>query len=364
MLFLVVIVGLTCWLAYTTRPTPQTFSKYYNGQGGRLIGGLVERLLGGGRANLFEFTDLYVAWLVRVTETGQLYLGIFGYWLPLVGFEKEVADSIEMGKLRLAEDKSEALKRDAHTLKASGRYDEASKAYEKAANAVTSVDPYSAAELYDEGARCKKMTHDWSAYEAMSLKAAELFRKKNRNIRAAAIFDRLAKYFSSESGVAELRKAINYYERCRELYEIEDDGRGASLAGEICSLQARLGEWTKAADGFVREAKRVFIKDPVFINQSQRSLLFAAICYGMDDSIRMGRRVNELSKEFPWFVECREGRWAMLLSDALCQVPNEGEDYLTLLDDDLRMLPSMPIWFDHAWKVLRSRIEQSASDLT
>ncbi|PJF17447.1 Sec17p [Paramicrosporidium saccamoebae] len=358
MFFEILLVAGLCYLAHRTRPNPNTFPKHYSTLTTKGVSGLVERLLGG-RTQNFIYTDLVLAWMVR-TETG-LFLGIFGSWIAL-GETDGVADRIEMGTMR-TEDKNAATQREANTLKAAGKYEEASRLFEKTAGRVTSEDPYSAAELYDEAARCRKMVQDFTGYEALTIKAAELFKARNRGIRAAGLYDKLAKHYMTFDSRDTLLKAKDYFGKSRDLYEIESDSRAEALGIEIISLHAKLGEYRKAADGFVDEAGRIFQKDAMFVNQSQRCLLFAVACLALDDEVLCCRQIATFAGQYSWFANSREGKWALKLSDALRQVPS-NESYVETLEGDLRMMASMPAWFERAWSILKDRLESHSHDLT
>jgi tetratricopeptide (TPR) repeat protein len=358
MFFEILFIAGLGYLAHRTRPNPNTFPKYYSALVTKGLGGLVERLLGG-RTQNFIYTDLVLAWMVR-TETG-LFLGVFGSWIAL-GETDGVADRIEMGTMH-TEDKNAASQREANTLKAAGKYEEASRLFEKTAGRVTSDDPYSAAELYDEAARCRKMVQDFTGYEALTIKAAELFKARNRGIRAAGLYDKLAKHYVALDSREALLKAKDYFGKSRDLYEIESDSRAEALAMEIINLYAKLGEYRKAAEGFIDEADRIFRKDVMFVNQSQRCLLFAVACLALDDEVLCCRRIAEFVTQYSWFANSREGKWALKLSNALRQVPSD-EPYVEVLERDLRILASMPTWFERAWTVLKDRLESHSHDLT
>ena len=128
----VLVLGGIGYAAHRTRPPPASFAAHYSGgpataRGG--VGAFVERLLGrGSRAEpTIHFIDLIVAWLVRVEETGEYFLGIFGYWLPLLAAAKRVAGDSSLGRSsqemgRREEEQVERQSRLGHQLKAAGEY--------------------------------------------------------------------------------------------------------------------------------------------------------------------------------------------------------------------------------------------------
>jgi tetratricopeptide (TPR) repeat protein len=389
MLIELIILGGLGYIAHKTRPSPSSFSKYYEnlvGHPTNKLVNLVDRLLGGGSRVNFRTTDLLLAWLVRVEGSGQLFLGVFGVWLEISGIGRgQIFEAVETGGAGgIAEniemvDTSMAAQSEAHTLKAAGKYVEASRAYEKASQSASKVDPFAAAELLDEGARCKKMAGDIVGYESTTIKAAELFRKKNRYLRAASLYEKLAKHclLEAEKGSSKgsskgqveslLKKAMNYFRKSMEYYEQEDDGRSKSLHVEVLNIMAKLGEHKKAADGFVEEAKRIFLMDSILVNQSQRMLLFAVMCLTAEDHIVANRRITELFNSYSWFANSREGKWSMLLGGTL-QESHELDfgidERIKVLDRELNMMATMPGWFTDLWNETRQSLITAEPDLT
>jgi tetratricopeptide (TPR) repeat protein len=219
------------------------------------------------------------------------------------------------------------------------------------------------------------MAKDEQSYLRSANDAATLFARNNRQIRAAAIWERLGKHCAM-NGTFE--QALGYYRRAQEAFLSEDDGRGVTLTGEICNLLACCGRWEEAADGFIREGERIYASDPILVNQAQRLLLFATVAIATfainaDDLVGGWRRVQqhglvEDKDRHYWFANSREGQWAQSLWNLLLEddAKNVGdpEQRIDALDKQLAIMASMPSWFLSAWNRLKDHITSRPMDLT
>ena len=354
-------------MAYKSKPCHTSFKKYYqqlHTRPNKLLG-FVDRLLSGrsGIATSFEYQDWIVAWLVRVKETGELFLGIFGVWMPISMF----ADGIimrgrtnevhDMGNASLQRSKGETLQREANSLKAAGKYTEAASTYYAASRATHANDPWMAAELLEDCAKCYKMMGDMKGYMEKGREAAELHVQQNRILRAAVIYERIG----MNGRDSDPKWAVTFLEMAKQLFMMEDDARGKGLSLEILMLKAQLGEYGVAADGFFEQAQLVYKRDSLFIYQGQRFMLFGLMCVILErgDAVRLSRTFEEMIENCPWFRESREAQWVGLLCEALnspISPANTPEELVKLLDSGLDMMASMPTWFYAGWERLRRQI--------
>lgn len=402
MFWTLLVVGGICYLCYRTRPTPSTFQKFYQTyysnkaprSAPRRFFGAVEKFLSSGKLSLsstasnnFIIVNCLVAWLVRVEEDQEWYLGILGLWIPLGRraslFFNSKANIVETGEGKanilsdsdtimnsLQSSRTEKLQREAHSLKASNRYLEAAERYQSAAEQYErgGEERWMGAEMWEEAGKCWKMAGDEGAYLACNNKAAQQFRINNRNIRAATIYEKLAKYLIAQGGREE--KALNYYEQAQDLFAIEEDGRASMLTIEILQLKASLNQFTTVINGFIREAERLFRQDPILINQSQRLLLMATMACCLLNDGNYGKLSNDLQAKFTWFAGSREGTWAAGLVRLLQRQEQLNEEEETLRQDierlnrELQMMATLPDWFYRGWLKLQKEVKSSPVDLT
>lgn len=381
MIVQLLVLGGIGYLAHRTRPVPASFSSYYSSvgsaetpsqvRGSGVFGSLVGKVLSLGRRRVdptVGFIDLLVAWLAKVEETGEYFLGVCGLWIPLIVLDTRLRESPQIGLLESQMEKQVKL---GHQLKAAGEYRRAAEVYERAALAAEKEgDPFSAPELYDEAARSMRMAGDVDAYIRGTVRAAQLFQKKNRSVRAAGLYEKLGKHYKSSknAGRREFELASQYFLAAQELYEAEDDGRAANLQLERLYLAVELGEYAQAADGFEQEAGRLIQKDGLLINQSQRLLLFACVCYVATGDVQLSsRKQREYERNFAWFGSSREGRLARLLVGAKSEAEENYDDPQAIVDRlvaEKEMLASMPNWFDSIWSKALGSILTVKPDIT
>lgn len=370
MLLTIILVGGIGYVACRTRPTRASFEKYYQGLHGRRskFAGLMDRLLGGGSTGAsFDFADWIVVWLVTVRETHELFLGLFGVWISLgqtLAPPREEGDN-QMGRpgreARTSPDA--ALVRAAHAKKAAGNYEEAAALYERAARQATADD---GGELFEDAARCHRMAGNDAAYVGRCEEATTAFLRANRTLRAAILQERLGRHLASQ-GPAALVTALRHLERAQELFALEEDGRAKSLQLDILHMYAELGEYERAAFGFIEEAKRIYHQDPILVNQSLRALLWGLFCLFMTrDQVRFKQTLEALQTAYGWFANSREGKWVVLLDELFDSQASEeeGELFVERLQRQLDMMASMPSWFTKAWGALKESLRSAPVDLT
>lgn len=371
MLLTIIVVGGIGYAAYRTRPSRASFEKYYQGLHGRRskLSGLMDRLLGGGSTGVsFDFADWIVVWLVTVRETHELFLGLFGVWISLgqtpFPASREESDN-QMGRSGRGERSSPdaALLKAAHAKKAAGNYEEAAALYERAARQATADD---GGELLEDAARCHRMAGNDAAYVRRCEEATTAFLRTNRTLRAAILQERLGRHLASQ-GPAETVNAIKHLERAQELFALEEDGRAKSLQLDILHMYADLGEYERAAIGFIEEAKRIYHQDPILVNQSVRALLWGLFCLLLTrDQVRFNQTLGTLQTEYGWFTNSRESKWIALLGELFDSQGSEEEGELLVerLQRQLDMMASMPSWFTKAWVALKEAFWSAPVDLT
>lgn len=371
----IILLAAMVYAAYRLRPDPQTFPKHYESlqrSHGTVVAGMFSRLLGGlPGGSHFTYTDLIIATLAQVEETGEMFVGVLGIWLLLPTNQRagsgESAETIEMGRLAA---RSEALVREAHQLKATGEHEKAALAYERAAAASDkSGDAFAGAELLDEAARCWRTSGKDSKYFEMTGKAVGAFEKRSRHGKAAGLLDKAAKHCltladnkdATTSVHPLLQQAAAYYQRAAGLYEVEGDSRSENLKLDRLHVLARLGLREEAATGFAEAALQIAQRDPVLINQSQRLLLMAALC-SVEDVQLYSRRVGEWTQKYSWLANSREGKLALLLGEALGS-GNVDKGMQSRLQREKGMIASLPLWAEQLWSQTLSRLDEGLDDI-
>lgn len=360
MLLEILVAVLVGFVAHKTRPAPSTFAQHYHkvhqqrttSRGGRLFA-FVDRILGSvpEQAN-FQFTDILVAWIVVVHGTGEVFLGIFGMWI--LAFSSSSASQegqIEMGTMKgrnRNSERADAALREAHQLKAAGDFVKAAERYGAAAEEAARMDdPFSPAEHWHEASKCWKMAGNVEEQQQSLLKAADLFKKGGRSVRAAGIMKTLSKSFLDRD---EKENALRYLREAAKLFEGEEDSRVWSTLLESYHLLAEMGQYLEAARGFEEEALRIVASDTILVNQSQRLLLMATLSLLSQDEATAKGKTLAWCRDYPWFVSSREGKLALeLVRISLDPSADELEDSLHKLEEGYQMIATMPAWFDRLW---------------
>lgn len=258
---------------------------------------------------------------------------------------------VKMGKIQSkskSNERADTALREAHQLKAVGSFVEAAKQYETAAKESTRAgDPFSPAEYWQEAAKCWKMADNTEEQERALLKAADLFKKRGRDIRAAGIIKTLSRC-SSDRG--DKQEALHYLREAAKLFEGEKDGRTWSTLLESYHLLAEMGQYREAAQGFEDEALRILVTDMLLVNQSQRLLLMATLCLIFYDETVAEAKVFSWTRDYSWFASSREGKLAHDLARiGLDPSWDELESMLYKLEEDYKMIATMPAWFGQLW---------------
>lgn len=307
-LILLAITGAVIYAAIRTKPAPRSFESFYRnaymsaeGASRRKKGwftAVVDNLLGGSNqafppTNMYDAVVFLVVTVCKNDKSNSLFLGIFGFWIPLLAPETAAsAAPATAGPF-------EALKQDAINAKVNHQcifiminhlnivfVDElAAHNFEKAASYA---DDHEAADALEQAALCYKLAQQKEASARCYEKSMHFAVKLNRPAKAALLAEAM------EVVVADKIRALKLAER---YYDMADDRRASQVRERIANGLAETTQYAEASRYFMQRAEELS-RDPVLMRAARKNVLLSMACSSLAD--------HQLGHIPDWYVGSQE----------------------------------------------------------